>query len=210
MLNIHNHHKSPKSIFNHYPGDEIQDEYFSIGIHPWYLDNPEEQFQQLKEKSKSVKCLAIGECGLDKLTKAPLPLQTEFFIKQIHLAEELQKPVIIHCVKAHNEMLKIVKELKPKIPLIFHGFNQKQTILDSLKEYPFYFSFGKDLLTENSNAQKVLLNINLNQVFFETDDNENISIAEIYHKASKLLNLSLQELETRIEENFKKVFNARL
>ena len=79
-----------------------------------------------------------------------------------------------------------------------------------MKSFLKTFSFGKDLLIDNSNAQKALLNINLSNIFFETDNSENISIEEIYKKAAKLLNLSIVELETQIEENFKTVFNARL
>jgi TatD DNase family protein len=77
----------------------------------------------IEEKLKDENCFALGECGLDKITASDFELQKVVFKKQIQLSEKHQKPLIIHCVKAHQELIEIKKELKPKQVWIFHGFN---------------------------------------------------------------------------------------
>ncbi len=74
----------------------------------------------------------LGECGFDRLKGEDLAFQTTVFEAQIRLAESISKPVVIHCVKAFNEIISIKKRLKPSIPLIIHGFHQNKTILNDL------------------------------------------------------------------------------
>ena len=72
----------------------------SAGIHPWYITDKERQFQKLKELASLPQVVAIGEIGLDKLSEVPMPVQSEVFLAEALLAERLEKPVFIHCVKA--------------------------------------------------------------------------------------------------------------
>ena len=82
--------------------------YCSVGIHPWKAsDLPISELLSLANE-KSV--LAIGECGLDKICNTPLPLQINVFEKQIQLANLLHKPLVIHCVRAHDEVLSCLKK----------------------------------------------------------------------------------------------------
>ena len=83
---------------------------FSAGIHPWYIPaHPEETLKELERLAASPSCKSIGEAGLDKYASTPLPLQRELFIRQAELAVSRQLPVIIHCVKAWDELLAIKK-----------------------------------------------------------------------------------------------------
>ena len=179
--------------------------FYSAGIHPWYIGEKEVQLQLLSELAKDPKCLAIGECGLDRLCSTPLELQMEVFKDQIELAEKLQKPLIIHCVKAFDELLKIKKLFKTDIPWVIHGFNQKTEIAKQLLAQGFYFSLGKALLNPESNASKWLLEIPIERLLLETDDTE-ISIEKIYKVATSTLNLSVSELVSNLQLNCKSVF----
>ena len=100
--------------------------YFSYGIHPWVLDNADFQakkaLQALEEKLKLPQVLALGEAGLDKMHKASFERQIEFFEQQIELSEALQKPMILHDVKRHNEIIALRKKHKAQQPWIVHGF----------------------------------------------------------------------------------------
>ena len=80
---------------------------YSYGIHPWQIDTNGYQLELklLEQKAHEKKCLAIGECGLDKLSSVDFLLQQQVFVEQIKIANRIKKPLIIHCVKAFNELL---------------------------------------------------------------------------------------------------------
>ena len=206
-INTHTHSSNtPRDIYNVIVGkDVVPKAFFSAGIHPWFITEVEAQFQVLSELAKKPKCLAIGECGLDKLCVIPFELQMDVFKRQIELAEELQKPLIIHCVKAYNELLKIKKASKTAIPWIIHGFNQKEEIAEQLLAQGFYFSLGKALLNPASNASKWVQKVPIERLLLETDDAE-IAIEQIYKVAASTINLSESELVSNLQLNCKIVF----
>ncbi len=85
--------------------DYLYDQACSAGIHPWYVDlNEEAQWEALVKYAEKPQVIAIGECGLDKLCATEWNRQLHLFEKQIVLANELKKPLIIHCVRAYHEV----------------------------------------------------------------------------------------------------------
>ena len=131
-LDIHSHtqHSTIDTLVirNQYPLTADTTEPFSVGIHPWYIDNWELQWEALVPLAKHHNCWAIGECGLDKNITTPLPLQQEIFLKHIQLAETLELPLIIHCVKAYSEVIHLRKITKSKQLWILHGFRKNLKI----------------------------------------------------------------------------------
>ncbi len=85
----------------------------SVGIHPWYIYNVKEQLAELKRQVSFLDVVAIGETGLDKGAEAPLDCQREIFRASASLAENAGIFLIIHCVKAWDELIASKKELKP-------------------------------------------------------------------------------------------------
>jgi len=171
MINIHTHHSSTSSILNLFPEDEIPSTYFSIGVHPCYISEIETQLHLVNEKAQNNNCLAIGEFGLDSYSKTAFSIQEKIVRTQIQLANKLQKPIIAHVVKKHNEFLQLLKAEKNQTPVIFHGFNQGKNILEMiLKAENHFISIGKAVLVENSNAQNAIKNVPLKRFFLETDD----------------------------------------
>lgn len=208
-FNIHTHKSSNQEnvveIVNQYP-NEFDDSvnYFSIGIHPWYidLDNLEAQLQSIDEKLQFVNCLALGECGLDKRIETPMHIQTEIFEKQLHLAIKHQKPVILHCVSAYQEVIEIKKRLKIEVPMVIHGFSKNLQVAKSLLDNGFYLSFGKYLL-RNPELAEVFEQIPNERFFLETDTIEE-SISDVYIKAASIKSNDVEQI---ISDNFKLVFN---
>ena len=149
-------------------------------------------------------CLALGECGLDKRIETPLDLQQTVFEKQLILAEKHQKPVVIHCVAAFQEVIEIKKRLKITVPMLIHGFSKNEQVAKQLIEAGFYISFGKYLLL-NPELESVFKNIPNDRFFLETDTIEE-GIREVYTLAAKYKELELNELQKIINRNFKKVF----
>ncbi len=175
----------------------------SIGIHPWYSNDYiiKSQLPILRSILKRQSVFAIGECGLDRIKGPDLSFQEEIFIKQIRLAEEFKKPLIIHSVRCSSELLSIKKIIRPKIPMIIHGFNGSLQIANSLIDKGYFLSFGKHLMSENSKLEEVFQAIDLSRCFLETDDNE-YQIAEIYEKAAKISKIEVDELKKSLLTNF--------
>ena len=182
-------------------------QHFSAGIHPWNIvNNNSAKLMTLSSVLQNNKLLAIGEIGLDKMNNYEnYTKQIKVFTEQLKIADNVKKPVIIHCVKAFSDIQKILKELQPKIPLIFHGFNENIQIAKQLLKYNSYFSFGEYLFRSNYKAKKVFTQIPSNRIFLETDESD-LSIQNIYKKAAELRKIDIQKLQKHISENFLTVF----
>lgn len=205
-FNIHTH----KTL---HTGDEIvsydvsilpamgEQGYISIGIHPWFLteDNAGMQLEALQKAIESHQPIAIGEAGLDKLKGPSMKLQMEVFKKVATLAEEHSLPLVIHCVKAFNELIRIKQEMRPQQPWIVHGFRGKAPLANELIRHGFWLSFGATFQTE-IDAESVK-----NHLFIETDESET-PIEDVYQSVASNLQLPLEELKEAIKMNVKKVF----
>jgi TatD DNase family protein len=185
--------------------------HYSYGFHPWYIDKEtyHDQLKKLEVIAHEKRCLAIGECGLDKLSKVDFDLQEEVFVEQIKIANKINKPLIIHCVKAFNELINCLNLNDNKVPVIIHGFNNNENIARVMVNEGFYFSFGKALLGYESNAAKAIKNVGRKNFFLETDDAD-ISIKYIYKKASELLGIDEEIIKQQIQSNFENVFKVKL
>lgn len=183
----------------------------SAGLHPWYLtkENAEKDFERLAQFADNQNVVAIGECGLDRLRGESLDFQTAVFAKQIQLAESVQKPVVIHCVRAYNEVITLKKKLKPSIPLIIHGFNKNESVLRSLLDAGFYISIGTAILRGDKKFNQMVLQIPLEQLFFETDDTD-MAVHSVYAAYSEIAKINLSTLKSIIYGNCKKVFSKGL
>lgn len=189
-------------IYNLDLGENVPETYFSVGIHPKDIDeNWEDYFETLKKISLIDNCLAIGECGLDALINIDENLQKIVFEKQILWANEIRKPVIIHCVKRFQELIPFQK--LAKVPLIIHGFNKKKSVADEMLKHGFFLSFGKSVLY-NLSLQSILKEIPIDKIFLETDDAD-FDMAELYQKVSEIKEISLEELQKKISENLQSI-----
>lgn len=179
--------------------------YASAGLHPWYI-HPETlsaDFDQLRRYAAQPEVLAIGECGLDKLTATDWDTQCRAFEWQIGLAVELQKPLVIHCVKAFQECLAFLKATS--VPVIFHGINNRLSVIRPVIEAGCFLSFGKALLYPHEAIAEAFRAVPLERLFLETDDT-GADIREIYKTASQLRNIPEKEIVLQLESNFGKVF----
>jgi TatD DNase family protein len=214
FINTHTHtqlYDAKIELVNAVIGSSDKPNYYSYGLHPWHIqaDTCESQLEDLKIVVHEKRCLAIGECGLDKLSKVDFTLQTEVFIEQIRIANQAKKPLIIHCVKAFNELINCLNLNNNKVPVIVHGFNNNENIARILVNEGLYFSFGKALLGYESNAAKAIKNVGRKNFFLETDDAD-ISIKYIYKKASELLGINEEIIQQQLQSNFETVFKLKL
>jgi TatD DNase family protein len=211
FFNLHTHQSSNQGgvleLVNQYPQEfDASIPNYSIGIHPWYIveDRIGEDLEIIESKLKDEKCLAIGECGLDKRIEIPMALQQMVFEKQLALAEKYRKPVVIHCVAAFQEVIAIKKKMAISVPMIIHGFSKNKETAEQLIANGIYISFGKYLL-RNPELELVFKNIPKERLFLETDTIEE-GIAAVYELAAKYRNIELEEMSSIINANFDAVF----
>ena len=161
----------------------------------------------IESKLKDKKCLAIGECGLDKRVEIPMALQQMVFEKQLALAEKYKKPVVVHCVAAFQEVIAIKKKMALSVPMIIHGFSKNKETAGQLISNGFYISFGKYLL-RNPELEIVFKSIPRERLFLETDTVEE-GIAAIYELAAKYRNIEVEEMKAIINANCDTVFKQK-
>jgi TatD DNase family protein len=202
IFNVHCHVLEDHNVTIFQGKTGLLDMWFSFGIHPWYADISGISPTFLEQLNLPT-CLAIGEIGLDKLKGPDFKTQTHVFEKQIELSESLELPVIIHCVKAWNELKILKRKLNPIQPWIFHGFS-KVSILDEVLSEGFYVSFGEAILKNRKLLDSASKTPN-EKVFLETDDSE-VPIEMVYHEFAKAKQITLQELKQIEFNNFKSVF----
>lgn len=209
-INIHTHtifDKDGMFVLNLSLEQFVDGTLCSVGIHPWHINfnSLQRDLDKLKSIASKKNVLAIGECGLDRLIDVELERQEVVFKEQLIIAEQVQKPVIIHCVKAFDSLIRIKKECAISVPLIVHGYNNNQQILLELLKNGFHISFGKALLQEGSNASKLIATVAIDKLFLETDDAD-VPIKTIFEKVAALKGMKVNKLKEKIFLNFKQLF----
>jgi TatD DNase family protein len=179
------------------------DNYSSVGIHPWFIQNDwRSDLTKICEKGE---VLAIGECGLDRICHTPFDLQIKVFEEQIQLAERLEKPLIVHCVRAVDEIIRLKQRSLVTQPWIFHGFRGRAVTARKLLESGCYISLGKLIMIPSEQRHSCLEAIPLTRLFLETDA-DSYSIESVYKNYAELMGLNEISLKEQIVSNFKQVF----
>ena len=210
FFDVHTHKKIASenvfSIENKYPNASDFTKPFSIGMHPWFInkDKIEEELLIIKEQLQDKNCFALGECGLDKVAETDFELQKKVFRKQLALSEKYKKPVIIHCVKAFQEIIEIKTEVRPTQIWILHGFQKNLQVAKSLFKNGIVVSFGAAVI-HHEKLQNILLEIPLASILLETDASE-VYIQDVYQKVAALKNMEVELLQQKIAQNFKRIF----
>lgn len=196
-------------------------EWYSVGIHPWDIASSamfrvpgiasafasvssaaggvQRLCSLLEEWVRHPQVLAVGEAGLDKLADAPMDLQVEVFKHQARLAEEVGKPLVIHLVKAADELLKVKRDLRPSNPWIIHGFRGKAALAEEYLRHGFYLSFGEKY------REEALRRVPADRLFIETDESE-VPVGELYARAAGVRGVSPEELGETLRRNVRKLF----
>ena len=178
------------------------DSFHSRGIHPLFV-NKNIPLEKLESDLQHPKCIAVGEIGLDKVCSSDFNLQRKLFIQQIELSEKYNLPVIVHCVRASNELFELKKEIKPTQYWIWHGF-KKINILQQTIENGIIPSFGEAIL-KSENLRNELVNLESNQFLLETDTST-FSIETIYKTVAEIRNQSKESLQKEQISNFERIF----
>lgn len=211
-IDIHTHSRTPDkeilSILNRSFDEEVVSS-CSIGIHPYLSTkaqtNPDfinQSIKMLKDKASMDEVIAIGEAGIDALKGAGMDIQEMIFRRQIEIAESVKKPLIMHCVKSIDEIIRLKKELKPKQPWIMHGFRKNGQTAKQLISQGIELSFG-----QRYNAQALRLAYSTSRIWLETDE-DYTDIMKHYQNIAQALDISVDELKLKIYKQAAQISSA--
>ncbi|MBN1447807.1 MAG: TatD family hydrolase [Bacteroidetes bacterium] len=181
----------------------------SVGVHPWDADgrNPEQDATVLAAVVEEPWCVAVGEIGLDRVRGPALHTQRHSLDAQLDIAAQHRMPVILHCVRAHADLMQLRKQRRESNPWIIHGFTGHSELAGQLLQLDFHLSFGAAVLEVGSKAREALTTTPLNRLFFETDES-GLDIRDIYRAAADLLLRDEEELMLAVSENFHRCFRV--
>jgi TatD DNase family protein len=195
-------HTIPDNHMGIYQSDAVYTaSLFSVGIHPWNADV--KSLREIIPALHHENCRAIGEVGLDRLRGPSMEIQRAMLLAQLNLANELQKPIIFHLVRAWDEFYALLKS--KQTPWIIHGFNSPKQV-SRLLQTKVLFSLGPASL-QNPHMQSILTQIPLNRMLFETDDTAS-DINQVYLNYSRATSTPIEEVYAQIEQNFLAIFGA--
>lgn len=181
---------------------------YSLGVHPRYIDShwplKLARLEELLQTDPHL--LAIGETGLDKWSASSIEEQELVLRTHIALAEKYQKPLIVHCVRSHENLLRLLKSMAPSIPLVLHGFNQKWALAEKFVKTGWHLSLGPALGREQSNAAICIQKLGLTGPFFLETDNQEQDIEQVYQWAAELLQTDIEILKAKLVARFDQIF----
>lgn len=160
--------------------------YAAVGLHPTHIrgvfetglwsgnERELEEFNRdnYKELLENPKAVAVGEIGLDyydkTITDSAKVIQKEVFKKQLDLARDAGKPVIIHCRKAYNDLIEILEEYSGKINGVVHSFEGRKSQALKFLDMGFYLGFN-GMITYASGMENIIKEVSLERILLETD-----------------------------------------
>lgn len=178
------------AVFNCFPSDALPPQApCSVGLHPWHVGSDwEEQISLVRSHANKANVWAIGECGIDKLRGGDISLQERAFEAQVAIAHEVGKPVVVHCVKAVDEILRIIGS-NPDVTFILHGFRGKPQQAQQIIAKGAYLSFGY-----HYNVETLRFVFSLNRPFFLETDDLHLSVRQIYDQVAHHLGVDVSRL----------------
>ena len=140
-----------------------------FGLHPIFITNHSlADISKLEEYTQFIDTKLIGEIGLDKRV-VDFDKQLSIFSNQISVAQNLDKKVIIHSVKSHNEIIKTLKDSKFTNGGIIHAFNGNADIAQTYIDMGFKLGIGGLISHPTSKLPKTLATIAPSNIVLETD-----------------------------------------
>ena len=203
--------------------------YATVAVHPHDVgesrDNNNFDYDKFLELAKNKKVVGIGECGLDyEFCENDLEAQKkqqEVFMEHLKLAQETNKPIIIHSRRLFPEILEIVKKY-PKVKGVLHCYMGRWSYAEEYLKLGYYLSFT-GLITYARDYDKVIKNCPLDRILIETDSpyltpepfrkkeeiirNTPLNVELVAKKIAEIKGVSFEEVANQTTKNAQKLFN---
>lgn len=188
-IDIHTHHPTSATTIH------------AVGVHPWKA-----AMGVLPTEEEIVAAEAVGEIGLDKVCAVDFGRQKTVFNAQLDLAERFAKPVVLHCVRAFEEVMRCL-EGRTLPAVIFHGFIGSKEQAERALQRGYYLSFGVRT-ARSPKSVEALRHTPLERLFVESDE-EMTPIETIYEEVATLRGVSVEELRSVTLANYTRIFRKQ-
>ena len=202
--------------------------YAAIGVHPDEVDTMKEaDMEELSHMAKEDKVVAIGEIGLDYFRKegnAYKSVQKEWFCRQLDLAKEIEKPVIIHSRDAAEDTIQILRDFRkenPQIenPGVIHCYSYSPELAKEYVAMGFYIGIGGVVTFKNAKKLvETVAQIPLERILVETDSpylcpepnrgkrNDSSQIRYVMDRIADIRGIAPEEVEKQTEMYARKMY----
>lgn len=187
--------------------------YAAVGVHPHEAGKAtQETWAELRSLASQPSVVAIGETGLDYYRRrSPCEKQKEALKRQLSLARELRKPVILHDREAHDDLLAIVEEHREGLAGVFHCFSGSLAMAEKCLEMGFYISIAGPVTYRSAHRlQELARTLPLERLLLETDSpflspsrgrNEPANVKVVAQKIAEVRGVSWEEVARTTMEN---------
>ena len=195
--------------------------YGSVGVHPDHVGElSEEKIQWMKELAGREKIVAVGEIGLDHYWDTESDeVQRKWFIRQLELAGEVKKPVIIHSREAAADTMYIMKNYAQGLGGVIHCYSYSREMAEEYVKMGFYIGIGGVVTFKNAKKLKdVAAAIPIEKIVLETDcpymapepyrgkRNQSSYIQYVAEKIAELKEMSPEEVIAVTEKNARDLY----
>ena len=194
--------------------------YATCGISPNDIEDfVENNLREIEEIGKDSKIVAIGEIGLDYYwNKGNKDKQKELFIKQIEIANRLDKPIVIHTRDAAIDTIEILKQYPVNKKGIFHCCPLNQELIKEGLKLGYYISFSGNVTFKNAKSESCISLVPLDKILIETDSpylspepfrgkrNDSRNVKLVAQKIAEIKGISLEEAAKITYENASKIY----
>ncbi|MDE6250456.1 MAG: TatD family hydrolase [Alphaproteobacteria bacterium] len=175
-----------------------------LGVHPWYINDivagwDARLYNALVKNPRAM----VGEIGLDKL-RPHYDIQMDVFMRQMQIANDLQRVVHIHCVRAWNDILTCTKFKVPAI--VLHGFTGMRDVMLQLgRRDNIYFSFGCAVCdARRARLMSAVCDVPLSRILIESDGdmcNSGAVLRDVINRIAEIKHISPDDLSGNIYNN---------
>ena len=194
--------------------------YATCGISPNDIEDfVENNLEKIEEIAKNEKIVAIGEIGLDYYwNKENKEKQKELFIKQIELANRLNKPIVIHTRDATIDTIEILKKYPVNKKGVFHCCPLNQELIKEGLKLGYYISFSGNITFKNAKAEECISLVPLDKLLIETDSpylspepfrgrrNDSRNVKLVAQKIADIKGLEIEEIAKITYNNANTIF----
>lgn len=195
--------KKVEELYNKYPDYIVP----AFGVHPWYVkEEKEDTYSCLEEMLKKYPSALVGEIGLDGYKD--MNGQIEAFERQLFIAREYSRPIVIHSLKSQNWFEQNWRLLPDKF--VFHSYNGKKEFLKEIISHNGYVSFSFSVL-RNKEFKELVNMVPIHRLLIETDspyqgvekdsENEPSKLPNLFSEIAKAGNADREKLAEQIYKN---------
>lgn len=190
FVDIHTHRFSGRCI-----------ELCAQGVHPWRA--AERDWGEALPDGMFAAAQAVGETGLDYACGVDRAAQERLFLLHLEAAVRLSLPVVLHCVRAFEPVMDILRGYDLRA-VIFHGFIGSPQQAARAQQRGYYLSFGEPA-QRSPRTMEALRECPADRIFAETDDT-GADIADVYAMICDARGVAMDELKERIVQNYYDIF----